>query len=305
LLYPFSLARSRRGWLVDWRIATIPVAALGMVSGQEFLARPQLDLSTAGPALLAPLAVLLAFLGSLVFRPARDRLTPMDVLTRPRRGRYSGVAHRALQQLVQRAARPTSTDLVLGTVMFVRVLEATRRSVGWVLPATAVALVLYGRWGPWLEYVGLSIFAHRSSELNRQIGPMSMTVEGIFSVPLDVAATDIILFPIYGAVLELSRAGKFFIDWALAAMGRSSSGAGPGRTVAVAGFLLGTVSSSGVATTVALGSLAWPLLRRPNSSPTTAGATLAAGGIGAILSPPTLGTAAYPIAEFLKVSTCS
>ena len=80
LIYPFSLARSRRGWLVDWRIATIPVAALGLIFGQYFLARPQLDLSTAGPALLAPLAVLLAFLGYLVLRPARDRLTPMDVL---------------------------------------------------------------------------------------------------------------------------------------------------------------------------------------------------------------------------------
>ncbi len=85
-----------------------------------------------------------------------------------------------------------------------------------------------------------------------------MTLEGIFGVPLDVTSTYIILFTIYGAVLEQSGAGRFFIDWSMAAMGRSGSGAAPGRTVTVAGFLLGTVSGSGVATTVMLGSWRGP-----------------------------------------------
>src|ERR1044071_2558616 len=113
-----------------------------------------------------------------------------------------------------------------------------------------------------------------------------MTLEGIFGVPLDVAATYIVLFTIYGAVLEYSGAGRFFLDWAMAATGRSG-GAGPGRTVTVAGFLLGTVSGSGVATTVMLGSVAWPLLRSAGYPAEIAGGILAAGGIGAILSPPT------------------
>ena len=129
-----------------------------------------------------------------------------------------------------------------------------------------------------------------------------MTLEGMFGVPLDVAATYIILFTIYGAVLELSGAGQFFIDWSMAAMGRSHSGAAPGRTVTVAGFLLGTVSGSGVATTVMLGSVAWPLLRRAGFKPETGGAILSAAGIGALLSPPTLGAAAFLIAEFLRIS---
>src|SRR5688572_22481795 len=88
----------------------------------------------------------------------------------------------------------------------------------------------------------------------------------------------------------------------MAAMGRSGSGAGPGRTVTLAGFLLGTVSGSGVATTVSLGSVAWPLLKGAGYSPEVGGAILSAGGIGAILSPPTLGAAAFLIAEFLKIS---
>jgi TRAP transporter 4TM/12TM fusion protein len=121
-------------------------------------------------------------------------------------------------------------------------------------------------------------------------------------VPLDVTATYIVLFTIYGAVLEYSGAGAFFINWSMAAMGRSRSGAGPGRTVTLAGFLLGTVSGSGVATTVMLGSVAWPLLKRAGYKPETGGAILSAAGIGALLSPPTLGAAAFLIAEFLGIS---
>jgi TRAP transporter 4TM/12TM fusion protein len=103
-------------------------------------------------------------------------------------------------------------------------------------------------------------------------------------------------------VLEASGAGQFFIDWAMAAMGKSRTGAAPGRSVTVAGFLLGTVSGSGVATTVMLGTVAWPLLRRAGHRPETAGAILSAAGIGALLSPPTLGAAAFLIAEFLRIS---
>ena len=113
-----------------------------------------------------------------------------------------------------------------------------------------------------------------------------MTLEGVFGVPLDVAATYIVLFVIYGAILEHSGAGRFFVDWAMAAIGRSGGGAGPGRTVAVAGYLLGCVSGSGVANTVTLGAVAWPMLRRVGLHAEIGGAVLAAAGIGAILAPP-------------------
>ena len=201
-----------------------------------------------------------------------------------------------------RAAMPTTIDLVLGTIAILLVLEATRRTVGWILPATAAGFILYAYLGPLLDLVGLGIIAHRGYALDRLVGILYMTLDGLFGVPLDVAATYIILFTIYGAVLEASGAARFFIDWAMAAMGRSSAGSSPGRTVTLAGFLLGTVSGSGVATTVTLGSVAWPLLRRAGYTRETGGAILAAGGIGAILSPPTLGAAAFLIAEFLRIS---
>jgi TRAP transporter 4TM/12TM fusion protein len=119
-------------------------------------------------------------------------------------------------------------------------------------------------------------------------------------VPLDVAATYIVLFTIYGAVLEASGASRFFIDLSFAAFKRSRTA--PGRTVTLAGFLLGTVSGSGTATAVSLGSVAWPVLKRAGYPREAAGGVLAAAGIGAILSPPTLGAAAFIIAEFLQVS---
>jgi TRAP transporter 4TM/12TM fusion protein len=206
------------------------------------------------------------------------------------------------RQFVYRAAEPIWMDLVGGTLAIVIVLEATRRTVGWILPVSAIVFILYGYYGSLLDRIGLGLFAHRGYAIDRLVGSLYMTLEGIFGVPLDVAATYIILFGVYGAVLQFSGAGKFFLDWAMAAMGRSGSGAGPGRTVTVAGFLLGTVSGSGVATTVTLGSVAWPLLRGAGYPPEVGGAILSAGGIGAILSPPTLGAAAFLIAEFLRIS---
>ena len=203
---------------------------------------------------------------------------------------------------VYRAANPRAVDLVLGAVTIGLVLEATRRSVGAILPVTAIGFLLYAYAGPSFDRIGLALFAHRGYGIDRLIGTLYITLEGMFGVPLDVAATYIVLFTIYGAVLEYSGAGAFFINWSMAATGRSRSAAGPGRTVTLAGFLLGTVSGSGVATTVMLGSVSWPLLRRAGYGAETGGAILSAAGIGALLSPPTLGAAAFLIAEFLQIS---
>ena len=205
-------------------------------------------------------------------------------------------------QFVYRAATPSELDMVLGAVTTLLVLEATRRTVGWILPVTAVSFLLYGVYGPLLELVGMDIFAHRGYSVSRLVGTLYMTLEGIFGVPLGVASTYIVLFTIFGAMLQHSGAGQFFITWTMALFGRSASGAGPGRTVAMSGFLLGTVSGSGVATTVTLGAVAWPMLRRAGFSAEVGGAILSASGIGAIMAPPTMGAAAFLIAEFLQVT---
>jgi len=143
-------------------------------------------------------------------------------------------------------------------------------------------------------------WAHRSYGVGRLVGHLYMTLEGIFGVAVDVSSSLIILFTIFGAFLQFSGAGKFFIDFSFSAMGGKSTSAG--RTVVLASFLLGGPSGSGVATTVTLGSVAYPMLVKAGYGKNAAGGLLAAGGLGAIISPPVLGAAAFLIAEFLKIS---
>jgi TRAP transporter 4TM/12TM fusion protein len=207
-----------------------------------------------------------------------------------------------IDAFVNRAATPNAIDVIAGIVALLVILESTRRTTGWVLPITAVAFLVYAVTGPLLDRVGLDLIAHRGYGVARLIGTAYMTLEGIFGVPLDVATTYIVLFTIYGAILEHSGAGRFFVDWTTAAIGRSGRGAGPGRTVTAAGYLLGAVSGSGVANTVMLGAVTWPLMRRAGYPADTAGAVLAAAGIGAILAPPVMGAAAFLLAEFLNIS---
>jgi TRAP transporter 4TM/12TM fusion protein len=199
---------------------------------------------------------------------------------------------------IRRTFAPETLDLVMGGLCVLLVLEATRRTVGPILPTICLGFLAYAYWGGYLP-LGWEI-GHRGYDIDRIIVHLYMGTEGLFGVPLDVAATYIVLFTIYGAVLDLSGAGRFFVDVSFAAFRRSSTA--PGRTVTLAGFLLGTVSGSGTATAVSLGSVAWPILKRAGYPKDQAGGVLAAAGIGAILSPPTLGAAAFIIAEYLNVS---
>ena len=195
-----------------------------------------------------------------------------------------------------RAVTPTLWDQILGVALIVLVLEAARRTSGWIMPMVCVLFVIYAMAGPWLP----APWTHRGYDIARLIGHMYMTLEGIFGVAVDVSATLIILFTIYGAFLQFSGAGKFFLDFSFAVMGGKPTGAG--RTVVLASFLLGGPSGSGVATTVTIGSVAYPMLAKAGYEKNAAGGLLAAGGLGAILSPPVLGAAAFLIAEFLKIS---
>jgi TRAP transporter 4TM/12TM fusion protein len=195
-----------------------------------------------------------------------------------------------------RSILPNDWDIAFGVILVVLILEAMRRTTGWVLPVVTVAFLAYAFFGNYLP----APWTHKGYEIPRLVGHMYMTLEGIYGTPVNVASTLIVLFTIYGAFLQFSGAGKFFIDFSFAAMGGKPTGAG--RTVTLASFLLGGPSGSGVATTVTLGSVAAPMLAKVGYSKEEAGGLLAAGGLGAIISPPVLGAAAFLIAEFLKIS---
>jgi TRAP transporter 4TM/12TM fusion protein len=195
-----------------------------------------------------------------------------------------------------RATMPTTVDYLVGLVFIVLLLEGTRRATGLIMPGVAIVFLLYAIFGNHLP----APWTHRGYALDDMVAHLYMTLEGIFGTTVDVASSLIILFTIFGAVLQHSGAGRFFIDFSFAAMGGKRNAAG--RAVVLSSFLLGGPSGSGVATTVTIGTVAYPLLEKAGYEKNAAGGLLSAGGLGAIISPPVLGAAAFLIAEFLKIS---
>jgi TRAP transporter 4TM/12TM fusion protein len=200
------------------------------------------------------------------------------------------------EDFTDRATMPNKIDVILGVTFIVLLLEATRRTTGWIVPVVALAFLAYAYFGPYLPQP----WTHRGFDVGQIIGQLFITLEGIFGIPVDVSSSLIVLFCIYGAFLQHSGAGKFFIDFSLALMGNKANSAG--RTVVLSSFLLGGPSGSGVATTVTIGAVAYPMMEKAGFEKNAAGGLLAAGGLGAIISPPVLGAAAFLIAEFLKIS---
>jgi TRAP transporter 4TM/12TM fusion protein len=230
------------------------------------------------------------------WKQARDRIHPLDVVLSLAAVMSLGYILVDFDQFVYRSAIPNTLDMVFGIATFVLVLEATRRAVGKALLILVVLFFVYAFAGPYLP----APWTHRGYDLERLVGQLYVALEGLFGVPIGVSATFIILFTIYGSFLEQSGAGKFFVDLALGLTGRRRTGAG--QSVTVASFLLGGPSGSGVATTVTVGAIAYPLLKRAGYDREAAGGLLSAGGIGAVISPPILGAAAFIIAEILKIS---
>ncbi|MGE3066940.1 MAG: TRAP transporter permease, partial [Hyphomicrobiaceae bacterium] len=242
------------------------------------------------------LVLALIFLLFPMLRRFRHRITPLDWLCAALS--LVVIAYVAYQgeDFGDRAIAPDTLDYVIGLILIVLLLEGTRRSTGWIMPVVSLVFVAYALFGNHLP----APWTHRGYTPERLVGHLYMTLEGIFGTTVEVSSSLIILFTIFGAVLQHSGAGKFFIDFSFAAMGGKRNAAG--RAVVLSSFLLGGPSGSGVATTVTIGTVAYPMLEKAGYEKNAAGGLLAAGGLGAIISPPVLGAAAFLIAEFLKLS---
>jgi len=268
------LAQGSQFYLIIFLAGTLPLVFLVYRSGYPLRRKP------ASRDLPSPLDWALAVVTLLVC------LYPIN----PFGGGYNEFLNR--QGLLE------TPDIIAGAVMLLLVLEACRRTTGLALPIVCLAFLAYGYYGG-LFPQQWSI-AHAGLDFAQIVDALFNSGSGFYGTPLDVAATYIVLFTIYGAVLDLSGASRFFVDLSIAAFRRSRSAAG--RTAVAAGFLLGTVSGSGTATAVSVGAVTWPMLRRAGYPAEQAGGMLAAAGVGAILSPPTLGAAAFIVAEYLDVS---
>ena len=280
-----------RGWLAALIGTALVVMSLFHLYTAYYIVRPEHLRATHVAFVLA-----LTFLIFPIARRFRHRVMPWDWALAA-----AGIATAVYliqggDDFFDRSILPTDWDVAMGVLLVLLVLEAMRRTTGWILPVITGAFLAYAFFGPYLP----APWTHKGYEVPRLVGHMYMTLEGIYGTAISVSSSLIILFTIYGAFLQFSGAGKFFIDFSFSAMGGKPTSAG--RTVTLASFLLGGPSGSGVATTVTLGAVAAPMLAKVGYSREEAGGLLAAGGLGAIISPPVLGAAAFIIAEFLKIS---
>ncbi len=201
-----------------------------------------------------------------------------------------------LDQFIRRSTLPDPADVFFGIVAILLLLELSRRVVDTAFTIVVLAFLLYTVLG---NYLGGAL-SHRGYEIDRVVGHMYMTLEGIFGVPISVSVSFVLLFVVYGTFMDVAGAGDFWLDLSLATMGRTSASAGRGALITTA--LLGGPQASGVATTISVTPIMWPILNKAGYSPNMAAGLIAAGGIGAVISPPLMGAAAFLIMQFLNVA---
>jgi TRAP transporter 4TM/12TM fusion protein len=193
-------------------------------------------------------------------------------------------------------AHPLSpADMVVGTVVTLLVLEATRRTLGAALTVLGGAFIVYGVAGPWLP----GVLRHKGLSWEILIDQTFFTSEGIFGIPLGVAGSYVVLFIVFGAFLEKSGAGQFFMNFANALAGGSRGG--PGKVAVVSSSLFGTISGSAVANVMVDGWLTIPMMKRTGFKPEAAAAIEAVASTGGQIMPPVMGAASFVMAEFLGV----
>ena len=201
-----------------------------------------------------------------------------------------------LEAFLMRQGDITDTDMAVGALMVVLVLEATRRMVGLAMVAVAAFFVAHALYTP--HFPGF-LYGPPTS-YRKFVDFVFMRTEGIFGIPIYVASTYILLFILFGAILLRSGAGRFFIDLAVSLTGHRIGG--PAKASVVASSCLGTVSGSAVANVVTTGPFTIPLMKQLGYRPRFAGAVEACASSGGQITPPIMGAAAFLVAEFLHIS---
>jgi TRAP transporter 4TM/12TM fusion protein len=189
-----------------------------------------------------------------------------------------------------------TSDRVVSIIGTLLVLEACRRVIGLIMTGICLTAVLYAYFGPYMP----ELIIHKGYSIERISTTLWLTTEGIFGLPIGVAATFVYVFVLFGAFLEFTGGGNFFIDLAYALTGRFSGG--PAKTSVVASGFMGSVSGSAVGNVVATGSFTIPMMKKVGYRPHVAGAIEAAASTGGQLMPPIMGAGAFLMAEFTNTS---
>ncbi|SDN60533.1 TRAP transporter, 4TM/12TM fusion protein [Halomonas shengliensis] len=253
------------------------------------------------------LIMMLAFLMFPVFGPRRARGLAgwlLDAIFLAGALVTGGYLVLYLDEIINRAGFWSQTDIVVGCIATLTVLEAARRAVGLGMTVIGVIAILYAFAGPrgdlpWLGEWLPGILEHRGYSLDRLVGQLYLGQEGIFGLPMGVAATYIFIFVLFGAFLEITGAGKFFIDLAYAATGRQRGG--PAKAAVIASAGMGSISGSAIANVVTTGAFTIPLMKRLGYRPHQAGGIEAAASTGGQIMPPLMGAGAFLIAEYTRM----
>jgi TRAP transporter 4TM/12TM fusion protein len=196
---------------------------------------------------------------------------------------------------INRMGSPNTMDVIMGTLLIVLVLEASRRISGWPLVMLSLLFLLYGLFGRNLP----GIFMHRGYDWKALVNHIFINTEGIYGTSVDVAASYIFLFIMFGTVMNKCGMGRFFNDLALAFAG--SSKGGPAKVAVIASGFLGSINGSAVANVVTTGAFTIPLMKKTGYSKEFSGAVESSASVGGQLLPPIMGAAAFIMAEMLGV----
>ena len=197
---------------------------------------------------------------------------------------------------LMRGGAPLPLDIVWGSILLIALLEATRRAIGLALSLVSLVFIAFAFLGPFMP----GLLRHAGVSYEYFISATAMTTEGIWGVPMDIAATYVIIFVIFTSFLQESGAGKFFIDLACALFGKVRGG--PAKVAVFGSAVFGTISGSALANVAGTGAITIPLMKRIGYKPEFAGAVEAAASTGGQLMPPIMGAAAFIMAEFLGIS---
>ena len=243
------------------------------------------------------LAMLMGFLVyPMTARAARRGLPWYDVLLLAATCYVVYYVFRDFQAFAYRRGELLESDVMVGLAFMLLVLELTRRTVGWPMTIISAAFLLYALYGNLLPF-GL---AHRGISLRRLVDHMFMGTDGILGVPVGVSATYITIFVLFGAFLEVSKQGQFFIQLALGLVGRAVGGAA--KAAVVASALVGCISGSSIANVVISGTFTIPLMIRNGYTRVFAGAVEAAASTGGQIMPPVMGSAAFLMVEYTGIA---
>lgn len=250
-------------------------------------------------------AMLIAFLsyptlkrpmkGFFSFLSARTRIPVFDYLMAAAACSTAIYIFVDFKGLAGRMGAPLTRDIVMGSLLVIFLLEASRRVVGPALSVIAGIFTLYAFFGPYMP----DLIAFKGVSVGRYVGQISLSTEGIYGIPLDVSATIVFLFVLFGTMLDRAGGGRFFINLALSLLGRFKGG--PAKAAIVGSGLTGLVSGSSIANIVTTGTFTIPLMKKVGYPATKAAAIEVAASTDGQLAPPIMGAAAFIIAEYVNV----